>query len=76
MYRMSNIYIFLIPLTAIFSYFILHSVWRKFDLHFRIWPLLIFPLGLFSIGFLFRLSEDPNLINIGHFFTEFTYVVL
>ncbi|MBI4043289.1 MAG: hypothetical protein HY393_00595 [Candidatus Diapherotrites archaeon] len=36
----------------------------------------LFPLALFGLGFVLRLTAEPALIDIGFFFTEFSYLFI
>jgi len=37
---------------------------------------ILLPLTLFIIGFLFRLSKESNMIDVGYFLTELSYILL
>lgn len=59
---------------SFFSYLI-HAVLRKFG---RRDVLIYFlsPIGMFCIGFYLRLNESKELVDIGYFFTESSYILV
>lgn len=53
---------------------ILLNFLRKFEVLRQISTIILLPLILFVIGFSLRLTEKQENINIGFFFTDFSYL--
>ena len=49
---------------------------RNFDVPRNAFALLLSPLFVFGTGFLLRLSGNKELIDIGFFFTEFSFLLV
>ena len=59
-------------LTASLSLVFLLKKFKRIDLMFY----LILPVIIFLIGFLLRLSKNKETIDLGFYFTEFSYIFL
>lgn len=55
----------------IFSWLVL-GIFRDFGVQASQTKYLLFPLLLFSLGFVLRLSQNKPLIDLGYFLTEFS----
>ena len=61
-------------LVLAFLIFSLSFVLRKFDTNKTIFLPLYLVLVLFSLGFAFRLNGNSNLVDIGFYFTEISFL--
>ncbi len=48
------------------------TLFRKFNKDLRISLLFIIPLAVFSLGFAFRLTAKPVVVDLGFFLTDFS----
>jgi hypothetical protein len=48
----------------------------KFKVPRRVFVLVMLPLSLFVIGFALRLSGEKELVDVGSFFTDFSFLVV
>ncbi|MDP2666631.1 MAG: hypothetical protein Q8P05_03975 [Candidatus Diapherotrites archaeon] len=73
---MSNIYIFFIPFVLLLSIGFVYSILSRFKTGLHFLSIFVFPMVLFSLGFLLRVSTTGDLADIGFFFTEFSFVII
>jgi hypothetical protein len=58
---------------AFFAVMVFWIELRKFN-YTKILPAIAFPILLFAFGFTLRLAQDKELIDLGFFFTEFSFL--
>ncbi len=73
---MSDIYIFFIVLGSILTVLFARYILYIFGLSSRLLLVLLFPIFLFVSGFALRFSGLMDLIDIGYFFTDLSYLLV
>lgn len=71
---MSVFSIFFIALVAIVTGLLLHFLFRSFRLSIRWVAVFSFPVLLFLVGFILRLSDAKEYVDVGFFFTEYAFL--
>jgi len=64
--------VLVISLLLIFYSLLIAALFRKFNRDLKIALFFITPLLVFSVGFVFRLSVKPPIVDLGFFLTEFS----
>jgi hypothetical protein len=71
---MCLIQVALIACCLLISSVLIIKLFRIFTQQQKMALFFIAPLGLFCLGFIFRLSGTTPIINLGYFFTEFAQI--
>jgi len=64
-------FLIIIFLLLLFSSLVVF-LFKKFDRDLKIASFFIVPLVVFSLGFVFRLTAETSMVDLGFFFTDFS----